>query len=151
MWADLGSGAGVFTLATADLLPSGSKIYSIDQNSLSLQSQEAEFSRLFPDFPISFHTADFTHLPGPLTSSSLSSKSSSLRVEDLTLSPKGRGNVGGLNGILMANSLHFVKDKVPVLKKLKELLKPGGRIVFVEYNVDQGNHWVPSTLFLLKL
>lgn len=116
VWADLGSGAGAFALATADLLPFGSKIYSIDQNSLSIQSQEAEFERLFPSFPITFHTADFT--------------------KKLPINEK-------LDGIIMANSLHFVKEKISVLKKLKELLKPSGRIVFVEYNVDKGNQWVP--------
>jgi ubiquinone/menaquinone biosynthesis C-methylase UbiE len=118
VWVDLGSGEGAFTLALVELLHSGSKIYSIDQNSASLKAQEAKFRTLFPLFTIYFHTGDFT---SPLT------------LHALPL----------LDGILMANSLHFIEDKVPVLKNLKKLLKPGGRLVIVEYNVDTGNHWVP--------
>lgn len=115
-WADLGSGEGAFTLALVQLLPVESKIYSIDQNKASLQSQEAIFKRMSSLSTISFHTADFTR--------------------ELPISEK-------LDGILMANSLHFVEEKVNVLKQLKKYLKPGGRLVIVEYNVDQGNHWVP--------
>lgn len=126
IWADFGSGEGAFTLAVADLLPFGSKMYSIDRNSSSLKAQEAEFKRIFPTFTISFHTGDF--------------------IDFSTLTPplslKGRGR-SSFDGIIMANSLHFVEDKISLLKELKKYLKPGGRIVFVEYNVDQGNQWVP--------
>jgi SAM-dependent methyltransferase len=43
----------------------------------------------------------------------------------------------------MANSLHFVKDKLPVLTRLLDLLEPGGRFLLVEYDADRGNPWVP--------
>jgi ubiquinone/menaquinone biosynthesis C-methylase UbiE len=46
----------------------------------------------------------------------------------------------------MANSLHFVKEKRPVLRHLVRLLKPGGRLIVVEYNTRRGNMAVPYPL-----
>ena len=46
----------------------------------------------------------------------------------------------------MANALHFVKDKAPVLALVRSYLKPGGRFVLVEYDADRGNLWVPHPI-----
>jgi SAM-dependent methyltransferase len=48
-----------------------------------------------------------------------------------------------LDGIVMANSLHFHRKKAPIIEALRRLLKPGGRLLVVEYNTDRGNAWVP--------
>jgi ubiquinone/menaquinone biosynthesis C-methylase UbiE len=61
------------------------------------------------------------------------------RVGDFTR-PIGLSN---LDGIVMANSLHFVRDKAPVLESVWGMLRPAGKLVVVEYGSDRGNPWVP--------
>ncbi len=61
------------------------------------------------------------------------------RVADFTKSL----DLQDLDGVVMANSLHFVRDKEPVLKAVHGMLRPGGRLIIVEYATDRGNTWVP--------
>ncbi|MEP7288816.1 MAG: class I SAM-dependent methyltransferase [Chloroflexota bacterium] len=119
-WADIGSGAGAFTLALADLLSPTGHILSIDKNAGSLREQESLMRVRFPDHHVTYRTADYT--------------------QQLELPP--------LDGIVMANSLHFVNagQQAEVILLLKSYLHPGGRLVLVEYNVDQGNFAVPHPL-----
>lgn len=117
-WTDLGSGSGAFTLALAELAGVEAEIYSIDQDKGALQEQSRAFKTRFPQANVHFQQADFT--------------------KRLSLPP--------LDGIVMANSLHFHKQKDSILKLLHDYLKPGGRLLMVEYNVDQGNIWVPHPL-----
>lgn len=52
--------------------------------------------------------------------------------------------VQGLDGILMANSLHYVWDKETLIHNLSACLKPGGSFLIVEYDTDTPvSHWVP--------
>lgn len=115
LWADLGSGEGAFTLALADLLGPGGRIYSVDRDRGALDVQARALRTRFPAVQVQPLAADFTR--------------------PLDLPP--------LDGIVMANSLHFVRRPAPVLALLRGYLRPGGRLIVVEYNTDFGNMWVP--------
>jgi ubiquinone/menaquinone biosynthesis C-methylase UbiE len=48
-----------------------------------------------------------------------------------------------LDGIVAANAIHYVQDRVALLRGWRDYLKPGGRLILVEYDADRGNRWVP--------
>lgn len=48
-----------------------------------------------------------------------------------------------LDGILMANSLHYVADKKKLVDKLAILLNPGAMLIIIEYDTLRANPWVP--------
>jgi len=49
-----------------------------------------------------------------------------------------------LDGIIIANALHYVKDKERFIKKMQDALKPEGLLLVVEYDTDQPVPvWVP--------
>jgi SAM-dependent methyltransferase len=114
-WADLGSGRGAFTLALADLLGPDAEIHSLDRDAAALRDQAAALRARFPTARVTHHLADFTR--------------------PLPLPP--------LDGVVIANALHFVPDPTPVLRALHALLVPGGRVVLVEYEAEHGTAWVP--------
>ena len=117
-WADLGSGQGAFTLALADLVGCDGEIYSLDKEAGALARQEAAMRARFPRLAVTYLNADISkRLALPL-----------------------------LDGVVMANSLHFIRHKEPVLQLVRSYLKPDGQIVLVEYNTDAGNPWVPYPL-----
>jgi hypothetical protein len=46
----------------------------------------------------------------------------------------------------VANALHFVDDKLPVLALVRGYLRRGGRLLLVEYDSDRGNPYVPHPI-----
>lgn len=117
-WADLGCGDGAFTLALADLLGPGGSIEAVDRDSRALRAATAGVRATFPGVTLNGRQADFTEPIG----------------------------LSALDGVVMANSLHFVRRKRPVLELVHAMLKPGGRLLLVEYDSDRGNPWVPHPM-----
>ena len=48
-----------------------------------------------------------------------------------------------LDGVVMANVLHFVAHAEAVLPRVVQLLRPGGRFVLIEYEGRRPGPWVP--------
>jgi ubiquinone/menaquinone biosynthesis C-methylase UbiE len=59
--------------------------------------------------------------------------------------------ISDLNGILMANSLHFVSDKRNFIKKCSNYFVESELFLIVEYDTDNGNPWVPYPISLESL
>jgi SAM-dependent methyltransferase len=119
IWADLGSGDGTFTRALAELVGPGSRIYAVDRDGSALAALARQ--KVGAGVEVIPVAADFTgpfDLPG---------------FDEGTL----------LDGILLANALHFVSDPGPVLGRLVSRLRPGGRVVVVEYDNRAASRWVP--------
>lgn len=115
-YADFGAGGGAFTLALRELIGLDATIYAVDKDRHSLNELESN------------HRARFN-----------TTRNLILLKDDFTLSQ----SLPQLDGILMANSLHFFKDKEKILRQVRGYLKPNGALLLVEYNVDVGNMWVP--------
>jgi len=116
VWADFGAGSGAFTLALRELVGAQAVIYAIDRDRSRLRELEDAYHARFGNANnLHILPADFSRA--------------------LDLPP--------LDGLLMANSLHFFKDWEKTLRHVRDFLKPNGLLLLVEYNVDKGNLWVP--------
>jgi ubiquinone/menaquinone biosynthesis C-methylase UbiE len=115
VWADLGSGSGAFTLALAECIGPEGVIYSVDMDDRALNRQQQAMRTRYPGLHVVYLNADFTR----------------------------RVSLPSLDGIVMANSLHFLPSKGHTLGLIRSYLRPGGRLIIVEYNIDKGNMWVP--------
>lgn len=56
-----------------------------------------------------------------------------------------------LDGILLANALHFVRDQSEFIRRAGASLKPAGVFLLVEYDTDSPNPWVPHPLSFATL
>jgi SAM-dependent methyltransferase len=122
-WADLGAGAGTFTRALAALLGPEGRVYAVDRD---------------------------PHAVAALRTWAVASAGASARVgasvipveADFTRSL----DLPALDGVLLANALHFVRDAEPVLARVARAVRPGGHVVIVEYDGRPASRWVPYPL-----
>ena len=95
-WADLGAGSGAFTLATRELIGPTASIYAVDKDRHSLNQLEQAYRARFGDSQnLHLINGDFSRA--------------------LDIPP--------LDGIVMANSLHFFKDKEKISTPCEFVLK----------------------------
>jgi ubiquinone/menaquinone biosynthesis C-methylase UbiE len=113
-WADVGAGDGTFTRALAELLGPDARIYAVDRDPRALASLRRWAAQSGTDvIPVKADFAEPLELPALL------------------------------DGLLVANALHFVRDAEVVLARLATLVRPGGRVVLVEYDRRAASRWVP--------
>lgn len=127
VWVDFGAGRGTFTKALAEILGPDSKIIAIDRDPDAvgaIRRWGAETGK-----PVEAVEADFTS-PGFAIGAS-----GPIQAE----------------GLLFANSLHFVKNAGALLGDLSMILKPGGRVVLVEYDRRAASRWVPHPIAIADL
>src|SRR5258706_3849523 len=118
-YADFGAGSGAFTLALRELVGLDSTIYAVDKD-------RSAFNQLDSAHRARFNlTRNLILLPNDFS-------------RPLDLPP--------LDGIVMANSLHFFKDKEKILRHIHGFLKPNDALLTVEYNVDSCSMCVPYSL-----
>jgi SAM-dependent methyltransferase len=112
IWADLGCGDGIFTLALAALLPSRSIIHAMDLDGSGLRGNPSAHQGV----RITTHRGDFMKQPWPFAD---------------------------LDGILMANSLHYVENQAAFIRECESHMKPPRRFLIVEYDTSEASRWVP--------
>jgi SAM-dependent methyltransferase len=122
VWADLGAGTGTFTQALTKTLDPASTVYAIDEDPRAVRALRELSSTKTDGVRVIAVKADFTR--------------------PLELHAEGQFS-GRLDGILLANALHFVRDAERVLSGLVRHLRPGGRVVVVEYDRREASQWVP--------
>jgi len=114
-WADLGAGTGTFTRALASLVGAGGRVIAVDRDAHALRAIDAWAARQGGGAAVEVVEADVSAA--------------------LDLPP--------LDGVVMANVLHFAADAGAVLSRVAQRLKPGGRLVLVEYEGRRPGPWVP--------
>ena len=115
VWADIGAGSGNFTAALHDLLPPTAVIYAVDRDAWAVAAQNDRWAGQSSGPAVIPSMMDIT--------------------KDLGLPP--------LDGILLANVLHFIRNQTAALRHLVTYLRPGGRLLLVEYDLSAARSYVP--------
>lgn len=83
-----------------------------------------EIPRTYEGTSIVTHEGDFTSQPWPFSA---------------------------LDGVLLANSLHYVRDQAALIRDCGSNLKAPGRFLVVEYDTHKANPWVPYPIGVASL
>ena len=125
-WADIGAGDGTFTRALVERVGPRGRIYAVDRDARAVETLERWATKDAPNvIPVVADFSDPLDLPG---------------LADRML-----------DGMLLANVLHFVRDADAVLARLAARLRPGGRVVLVEYDRRRASRWVPHPIPAARL
>jgi SAM-dependent methyltransferase len=122
VWADFGAGTGTFTRALSAVLGAGSTVFAVDADARAVRALRELSTSTSGSARVIAVNADF--------------------AQPLVLPGLVRGQAQ-LDGILLANALHFARDPERVLSRLVEQLRLGGRAIVVEYDRREASQWVP--------
>jgi len=124
-WADLGAGSGTFTRALLTLLGPKGRVVAVDKDASAL-----------------------AELRDAVGETALGA-----RVVPLHHDFRKPHEFPPLDGVLLANALHFVApdEQAAVLTRLKNSLRPEGRLVVVDYDGRAANAWVPHPVSQRRL
>jgi SAM-dependent methyltransferase len=146
-WADLGCGEGLFTYALSTLLSKGSQIYAIDQRPHILRYGPFPKGIKVHKLQRNFETGlDFQETePSEDIQRDLLTEGMAMGVAPSGL-PMFR-----FDGLLMANSLHYVADQIAFLQMARTWMMDSAGLILMEYDSDQSNPWVPYPLSFSSL
>jgi ubiquinone/menaquinone biosynthesis C-methylase UbiE len=128
-WADLGAGSGTFTAVLATLLGPTGHVWAMDRDRQAVRDLHA--------LPPRRDAAPVTPLLGDFT--------------DTAALDALRQAAGPLDGVLVANALHFVTTPLAALGAIASLVRHGGRVVVIEYDRRRASRWVPFPISSARL
>jgi ubiquinone/menaquinone biosynthesis C-methylase UbiE len=114
VWADLGAGTGVFTRALAALVGPAGRVIAVDRDARALAALRGR-----------------------------AAEGGAAAVEVVVGDVAGPLALPPLDGAVMANVLHFVADAAGTLRRVAGVLRPGGRLVLMEYEGRRPGPWTP--------
>jgi len=123
VWGDLGAGTGNFSWALAELIGPHGTIYAIDRDAKAIRQLHQRIAQDDPGAAMIPQQADFTR----------------------------RLDLPTLDGVLMANALHFIRDQPAALALVAGYLRAGGRLLIVEYDLRAPVPWVPFPISFTHL
>jgi hypothetical protein len=59
--------------------------------------------------------------------------------------------LSGLDGILMANAIHYVAEKAALIRKLEPMFAGSPHFIMIEYDIGRANPWVPFPITFRQL
>jgi ubiquinone/menaquinone biosynthesis C-methylase UbiE len=128
--ADIGAGGGYFSLRFADAVGKEGHVFAVDTD---------------PSF--------LEFIKSNAKEKGLDNVETVLATEDELNLPKG-----SLDLVFMRNVTHHLPNRVDYFRKLKELLKPEGRIAIIEYRCGGGfsfhkmfGHFVPKEVIVAEM
>jgi ubiquinone/menaquinone biosynthesis C-methylase UbiE len=122
-WADLGAGGGTFTRALATLVGARGQVVAVDADERALDGLRRWAKTVEAGPEIVVISADI-------------SRPFALPIVD---------------GAVMANVLHFMRDPAEVLARIASRMRPGGRMVVIEYEGRRPSRWVPYPVSAARL
>lgn len=106
--ADVGAGSGYFTLRLAEAVGDAGRVWALDIRQEMLD-----------------------HIAGRLREAQIAN------VELMLVPPDDpRLPAGGIDTILMVDTIHYVQDRASYARKLAAALAPGGRVVVIDFHYD---------------